>query len=368
MYKETVERQFKAADIEINGKRPWDIQVHDERFYKRLFLHRSLGLGESYMEKWWDCERIDLFIEKVSRSIGNNKITISFAMLWIKARLFNLQSPQGARKVIEEHYDLSNDLYMSFLDRYNQYTCGFFQETTDLNKAQEQKLELICKKLHLKREDRVLDIGCGWGGFAKYAAEHYGCRVVGITISDAQLAYAQKDTDGLPVEIRKQDYRDLSGEEFDKIVIIGMIEHVGYKNYEKLLKTVAGCLADDGLFLLHTIGRNDSASTGEPWSHKYIFPNGMLPSIKQIGEASEDVFVMEDWHNFGPYYVDTLLAWDANFQKNWLQIKKDYSETFFRMFRYYFNSFAGAFRARHIQLWQVVFSKGVTNRVYERVR
>ena len=206
------------------------------------------------------------------------------------------------------------------------------------------------------------------GGFAKYAAEHYGCKVVGITISDEQIKYAQKYVAGLPVDIRKQDYRDLSDEKFDKITMIGMIEHVGYKNYRKVMEVVGGCLADNGLFLLHTIGQNISSTTGNPWSDRYIFPNGMLPSIKQLGQASEGLFVMEDWHNFGPYYADTLLAWDANFQKNWPTIQEQYSETFYSIFRYYFNSFAGAFKARHIQLWQIVFSKGASNHVYERVR
>src|SRR5207247_100513 len=148
--------------------------------------------------------------------------------------------------VIEEHYDLSNELYMSFLDPYNQYTCGYFKNTTDLNQAQEQKLDLICRKLSLKQGDRVLDIGCGWGGFAKYAAENYGCNVVGITISDEQVSYAEEYTSGLPVEIRKQDYRDLRGEKFDKIVVIGMIEHVGYKNYRKLFEIIENSLTDEG--------------------------------------------------------------------------------------------------------------------------
>jgi cyclopropane-fatty-acyl-phospholipid synthase len=366
--KDVVQDVFQKADIKIDGTRPWDIQIHDERFYSRLLSYGSLGLGESYMEKWWDAERIDLLVEKLLRSHGNQKVTLPVILLALKARLFNLQSRAGARKVIDAHYDLSNDLYMSFLDPYNQYTCGYFKNTEELNTAQEQKLELICKKLQLKHGDRVLDIGCGWGGFAKYAAEYYGCIVTGITISDEQLAYAQDFTKGLPVTLRKQDYRDLKGEQFDKIVVIGMIEHVGYKNYGTLMRIVHDCLTENGLFLLHTIGRNDTSIAGEAWSHKYIFPNGMLPSVRQLGEATEQLFVMEDWHNFGPYYHKTLLAWDANLQKNRETITRDYSEMFYRMFRYYFNSFAGSFKARHIQLWQVVYSKGARDAVYETVR
>ena len=212
-----VEDRFKAAGVQINGPHDWDIQVHDERLYNRLVAHESLGLGESYMEKWWDCERVDLFIERLLRTEKNSKVTIPLIVSRLKALFLNLQSRTRARQVVDAHYDLGNDLYMSFLDPYNQYTCGYFKGTDDLNLAQEQKLELICKKLYLKRGDRVLDIGCGWGGFAKYAAEHYGCQVVGITISDEQIKYARQYVAGLPVEIRKQDYRDLVGEKLHSL-------------------------------------------------------------------------------------------------------------------------------------------------------
>ena len=363
-----VEDRFKAAGVQINGPHDWDIQVHDERLYNRLVAHESLGLGESYMEKWWDCERVDLFIERLLRTEKNSKVTIPLIVSRLKALFLNLQSRTRARQVVDAHYDLGNDLYMSFLDPYNQYTCGYFKGTDDLNLAQEQKLELICKKLYLKRGDRVLDIGCGWGGFAKYAAEHYGCQVVGITISDEQIKYARQYVAGLPVEIRKQDYRDLVGEKFDKITVIGMIEHVGYKNYRKMMEIISQCLHDSGLFLLHTIGHNKTSVTGEFWLDKYIFPNGMVPSIKQIGQATEGIFAVEDMHNFGPYYHNTLRAWDNNFGENWPVIQSNYPETFYRMFRYYFNSCAGAFKARRLQLWQVVFSKGTSDKVYECVR
>ncbi|HEY4510946.1 MAG TPA: cyclopropane fatty acyl phospholipid synthase [Candidatus Paceibacterota bacterium] len=367
--KEVVKKMFTSAGIEIGGKKAWDILVHDERFYRRVLAYGSLGLGESYMDKWWDCDRIDLCIEKILRSGKSEKIKrLPLIYFSIKSRLFNLQSKGGARTVMREHYNLSNALYMSFLDSRNQYTCGFFQGTNDLDKAQEQKLDLICRKLHLQSGDRVLDIGCGWGGFAKYAAEKYGCTVVGITLSDAQIAYARAYVTGLPVEIRKQDYRDLAGEQFSKIVSVGMMEHVGYKNYRIFMEIVRSCLSQNGLFLLHAIGQNTTSTRGNAWSDKYIFPHGMLPSLKQITAASEGVFVMEDWHNFGPYYHKTLLAWDKNFQQNWPQLQSHYSETFYRMFRYYFNSFAGAFKARHIQLWQIVFSKGEYDKVYHYVR
>ena len=365
--KKTIMNLLKKADIHVNGNRPWDIQVYNTKFYARVFAGGSLALGESYMEKWWECERLDLFFEKLLRAKIREKFNLNLRILRLKSRLFNMQSLIRSKKVTDEHYDLDNEIYMAFLDVYNQYTCGYFEKTKDLNTAQEQKLDLICKKLYLKENDRVLDIGCGWGGFAKYATQKYGCHVTGITISDQQIKYAQKYTDGLPVEIIKQDYRFLKGQ-FDKIVSVGMIEHVGYKNYRKIMRIVSRCLKKDGLFLLHTIGQNETSVAGNPWTDKYIFPNGMLPSIQQIGKATENLLVMEDWHNFGPYYYDTLTAWDHNFLKNRPKLKGNYPEKFFRMWRYYFLSYAGAFKARHLQLWQIVFSKGNDDKVYQPIR
>lgn len=361
---------LEKADIRIGGDRPWDIRVLDERLYGRVLAHGSLGLGEAYMEGWWECDRVDLFIERLLRAGKRaNEVTLSFIWLSIKMRLFNLQSRRGARRVIGAHYDLSNELYASFLDPRMQYSCAYFKDTEDLDTAQEQKLDLICRKLQLKPSDRLLDIGCGWGGLARYAHERFGCTVVGITLSHEQARYAREQVAGLPIEIRVQDYRDLpSHERYDKIVSVGMFEHVGVKNYRTLFEIVAKALEDDGLFLLHTIGQNASIRTGNPWVEKYIFPGGMLPSVAQIGKACEELFVVEDWHNFGPYYHQTLRAWDLRFQEHWGRVKGERSETFYRMFRYYFNSFAGAFKARRIQLWQVVLSKGGQDSVYQAVR
>jgi cyclopropane-fatty-acyl-phospholipid synthase len=245
---------------------------------------------------------------------------------------------------------------MSFLDPYNQYTCGYISDTEELNTAQEKKLQLICDKLQLKPTDRVLDIGCGWGGFCKYAAETIGCQVAGVSISNEQIAYAKDFCKGLPVDIQKKDYRDLNGT-YDKILICGMIEHVGYKNYRRIMKKVYELLPDHGLFLLHTIGNSTSMHNTDPWIAKYIFPNSMIPSVTQLTGAAEGLFVMEDWHNFGIHYVSTLKAWCKNFEKNWDSIRNTYGDRFFRMWRYYLLSCAGYFDSRKGQLWQVVFSK-----------
>lgn len=348
---------LEAADIRVGGKRPWDVQVHDERLYDRVLAQGTLGLGEAYMDGWWDAEALDETATRFILAGGDRKVSKTLGNVWrlLSSKLINMQTRRRAQKVALEHYDLDNELYAAFLDPYNQYTCGYFKDTDDLNKAQEQKLDLICRKLQLKKEDRVLDIGSGWGGFSRFAAEHYGCHVTGISISGEQVKYAQEFTRGLPVEIKKLDYRDLTGQ-FDKILICGMIEHVGYKNYREIFEVVRRVLAPNGLFLLHTIGRNDSATASDPWFDKYIFPNSMLPSVVQIAKASEGLFVMEDWHNFGAYYDLTLRAWWRNFEAAWPKLKHKYDERFYRMWRYYLLSLPGSFRARDTQLWQVVFS------------
>ena len=367
--KDEIQGLLLQAGIKINGPDPWDIQVHNTNFYQRFISKGSLGLGESYMDGWWDAEQLDQFFYRILKKNLDNQIKITFdrILMYSRSMIFNMQSRNRSKKVIREHYDLDNDLYMSFLDPYNQYTCGYFKDTESLNEAQENKLDLICKKLHIKPDDKVLDIGCGWGGFAKFAAERYGCQVTGITISNRQLEYAEEYCKGLPVQIVKKDYRDLN-QTFDKILICGMIEHVGYKNYKTIIKVVHKCLSRSGLFLLHTIGRNTSTKSSDPWISKYIFPNSMLPSIKQISKAAEGHFMIEDLHNFGIYYVQTLQAWMENFDRNWDKIKSRYDERFYRMWKYYLLSCAGAFEARSIQLWQFVLSVSGVEGGYQSVR
>ncbi|MDO8470221.1 MAG: cyclopropane fatty acyl phospholipid synthase [bacterium] len=366
--KATVEELLKRADIAVNGDAPWDIRVHDERFYDRVLSEGSLGLGESYLDGWWDVPRLDEFFCRVLAA-GLDRAVASWRNVaaYLRASLVNLQSRRRGTRVAREHYDLSPALYESFLDPYNQYTCGYFKDTNDLNVAQERKLDLICRKLHLVPADRVLDIGCGWGGFAKYAAERFGCRVVGITISDEQAKYAQAYTGGLPVEIRKQDYRDLSGT-FDKVLVCGMIEHVGYKNYRRIMEIVREHLTANGLFLLHTIGGNKSVTHTDSWINRYIFPNSMVPSVHQLAAAAEGLFTTEDWHNFSASYDKTLMAWHRNFTANWGRIKDGYDERFRRMWTYYLLSSAGSFRARKNQLWQIVLSPYGVPGGYQSVR
>jgi cyclopropane-fatty-acyl-phospholipid synthase len=353
-----IRKLLEPINVEVDGNNPWDIQVHNPNFYSRVLQEASLGLGESYMDGWWDCEALDELFFRILKGNLGSKVTGNWkiAAQVLKARLFNQQTRSRALKVGEVVYDLGNDLYSAMLDKRLNYTCGYWKNAATLDEAQEAKLDLVCKKIGLKPGLRVLEFGCGWGSFASFAAEKYGAHVVGVTISREQLAFAQEVCKGLPVELYFQDYREVQGK-YDAIISIGMLEHVGYKNYATYMQVVERCLKEDGIALIHCIGSNQTVTSADPWTNKYIFPNGMLPSIAQLGAAMEPSFVMEDWHNYGPDYIPTLLAWNANFEKAWPNLKDKYGERFRRMWRYYLLNSAGAFKARAQQLWQIVFTR-----------
>ncbi|HEV56980.1 MAG TPA: cyclopropane fatty acyl phospholipid synthase [Phycisphaerales bacterium] len=357
---------LNRADIRVNGTRPWDIRVHNPRMAQRTVTQANLGLGEAYMDGDWDCDALDQFFDRILRTRLDRAVSpLRLVFHALRFRLLNLQTSKRAFQVGEQHYDIGNDLYRAMLDERLTYTCGYWEQATTLEEAQEAKLDLICRKLDLQPGQRVLDIGCGWGSFAKFAAERYGVQVVGITISREQATLARELCAGLPVEIRVQDYRDVR-ERFDHLVSVGMFEHVGRKNFREYMEVAARCLRGDGLFLLHTIGKNLTRSTPDPWIDKYIFPNGDLPSLTQISQSVEDVFVIEDVHSFGPDYDRTLMAWHENFEAAWPTLRDSYGERFYRMWKYYLLSCAGAFRSRGIQLWQFVLSREGVRGGYRR--
>ena len=366
---------LESADVRLNGDRPWDVQVHDDRIYARILREGTLGMGEAYMDKWWDCEQIDRLVNRIYRK-GMDHHLLKVSGLLISALIIRIgmklsllldrQSRKQAREVGEQHYDIGNELYQAMLDKRMNYTCAYWRGASDLDQAQENKLRLVCEKLNLQPGMRILDIGCGWGGFAAYAAKHYQVEVVGVTISENQLSLGQEMCSGLPVELRFQDYRDID-ETFDAVVSLGMFEHVGWKNYRHYMEKVSELLRDKGLFLMQTIGNKTSTLHGDAWLNRYIFPHGMLPSVKQIGEAAEDCLVVEDWQNFGGYYDKTLMAWHERFNRHWPAFKHKYSDRFRRMWNFYLLTCAGLFRARSIFLWQIVFSKNGTAGVYQRI-
>jgi cyclopropane-fatty-acyl-phospholipid synthase len=370
---QAVRRLLESADVVIDGDRPWDVRVNDPRLYRRVAREGLLGLGEAYLDGWWDCDALDQLFDRCLRAGLPDRIPPTRAAVgsYLWQTFTNPQRPGLSRRNVESHYHTGTDVFQATLDERLMYTCGYWRRADTLAAAQEAKLELICRKLRLRPGQRVLDIGSGWGGFARYAAEQHGVEVVGVTISSEQAAYAVDACRGLPVEIRLQDYREVTGT-FDHVVSVGTLEHIGPKNYRTFMEVAHRCLRDDGLFLLHFLsGRTSFPSLGDTellWITKYIFPGGVMPSMKQVAGAAERRFVVEDVHNFGSDYDPTLMAWFANFERNWPSLEAKYGPRFYRMWKYYLLSCAGAFRARRYQLYQFVFSKGGVRGGYESVR
>jgi len=355
-YKQRLRTWLHKADIRIDGDRPWDLRVRNADFYSRIIRGGSLAVGESYVDGWWDCDQLDEFFARVLRERLDKRFhTLVNRLYNLKGLFLNRQTSARSFQVVRRHYDLGNKLYRAMLDKRMIYSCAYWRGANDLDQAQEVKLDLICRKLQLEPGMRVLDIGCGWGGAARFLARHYGVQVVGLTISREQAAMAREYCRGLPVEIRLRDYHALD-ERFERIYSIGMFEHVGYRNYRSYMQIIRRCLDDRGLFLLQTIAGNKSLHSTDPWIERYIFPNSMLPSAKQIGRAFEGLFVLEDWHGFGAHYDRTLMQWYANFEAAWDGLRADYSEQFHRMWRYYLLVSAGSFRARSNQVWQILLS------------
>jgi cyclopropane-fatty-acyl-phospholipid synthase len=368
---EILVRLAEQADVRFNGDRPWDIQVKDRRLFDQVTRRGSVGFGESYMDGAWESQQLDETFHKLLRAGLSGEVSLvaklRFLAYFLKSVLLNRQSRRRAFQVGEHHYDVSNDVYAAMLDPTMSYSCGYWKDAADLDAAQLAKLRLTCDKLELAPGMRLLDIGCGWGGLARFAAENYGVAVEGITVSQEQHRLAEERCRGLPVAIKLMDYREVAGR-FDRVVSVGMFEHVGPKNYPAYFGMVDRVLADDGLFLLHTIGNYDTFHTTDAWIDKYIFPNGKIPSARQITSAIEPRFIIEDWHNFGQDYDLTLMAWWLRFDAAWPSLQDKYGTRFYRMFKYYLHACAGYFRAREGQLWQIVLSKRTRRAVYRSIR
>lgn len=362
---ERFRKLLAQADVEIGGHRPWDLQVHEPDTARRVLAHGSLGLGESYVDGWWDCAAVDVFIDRILRVGLNDAVRSPDALLLaIEARLFNRQSLGRAWEVARQHYDLGNDFFAAMLDPEMVYSCGYWATHgelagADLAGAQRAKLELVCRKLGLSPGMRLLDIGCGWGGLLRWAASHHGARCSGLTNSREQALWAESRSVGLPVQILLGDWRNLDAEAggpFDRIASVGLFEHVGHANYRRFFEAMREQLKPDGLMLLHCIGKNQRGRSVDPWIEKYIFPNGEVPALAEIADACAGLFVIEDVQNFGADYDRTLMAWHARFEAAWPGFADRYGPRFERMWRYYLLSSAGSFRARHNQLWQLVLS------------
>jgi len=364
--------------VATNGRRPWDIAVHDERFYRQVLMHGTLGLGESYVNGLWNCEDLQAFFVRVISGRQEGKVPrwlgLASRMAGSLAGALNRQTRTRATRVVEVHYDLNPHLFEAMLGQTMAYTCAYWPSAETIDDAQRDKFDLICRKLRLKPGDRVLDIGCGFGSFARFAAGEYGCEVVGVTLSPAQAEYARRFCANLPVRVHVCDYRDLHvylGEgRFDSVVSVGMFEAVGRRNFRTYMEVVHRALKDRGLWLLHTIGADEWAV--EPWLARHIFPNGELPELGQIDGAVRGLFNIEDLHNFGTDYARTLAVWDERFRAHWSDIRRldvsVFTDRFFRTWTYYLACCAASFRSRNIQLWQVVMSKGCLSEGYRSVR
>jgi cyclopropane-fatty-acyl-phospholipid synthase len=354
-----IEELFGKADIRIDGDRPSDIRVHDPNFFARVLADGDLGMGESYVDGWWDCDAVDEMAAKFIRADLHRESykSLRLVLYAIRIKLSDIGKPSKAFEVGRRHYDLGNDLFREVLDSRMVYSCGYWKDAATLDEAQTNKLDLVCRKLQLQPGMRVLEIGCGWGGWAKFAAERYGVEVVGLTVSKEQQAYAREVCAGLPVDIRLQDYREID-EKFDRVVSIAMFEAVGHRYYRTFMKVVDRCLKDDGLFVLHTIVSNVHTGPEQArWLNEYIFPNGELPSLAQITRSVEELFVVEAAHHFGDDYARTLDAWHQNFVQHWPALRDVYGDPFFRLWTFYLRISRGIFLSRLAHVWQFVFSK-----------
>ncbi len=347
-----------TADITIDGERPWDLRVKEPRAYERILRDGSIGFGEAFMDGWLDCERMDEFAYRAYRADLARRLETRTALFEaLKVRINPFGSRSRSFEIGEKHYDTGNDLFEIMLDGYLVYSCGYSLRARTLDSAQLDKLELICRKLQLEPGMRVLDIGCGFGGLARYAAERHGVSVVGITVSTQQIELGKRSCAGLPVEFRLTDYRDLD-EAFDRVVSVGMFEHVGRRYYRDFFAACDRCLKPAGIFLLHTVGYQNEEAIN-PWYDKYVMPGVEFPTIANIANGTGPDLVLQDFHAWdGSHYDRTLMAWFERFHGGWGRLEDRYGERFYRMWKLYLQGCAGAFRAGRMRVWQLVYSKG----------
>ncbi len=341
------------------------ITIKTEKVFKDMMGQLSLGFGENYIEGNIEIEGDMLQILRMETMPHLKKIKPSLRVLKDIAinRLFTLNSIKQSKDNIEAHYDLGNDFYKLFLDESFTYSCGYFKDwdNNTLEDAQNNKYELILRKLNIKNRDKIVDIGCGWGGFLIYAAQKSDIKGIGCTISKNQYEYAKEKIKDLHldnrIEVVYEDYRNLSGT-FDKFISIGAYEHIG-KNYAFMFfEKVRKILREGGTGLLHTIGHNEPMQT-DPFTTKYVFPGGYLPSLEElVRRLRHSGFYTIDVENLRPHYAKTIENWIERFQSNIDRVKEMFDEKFIRLWWLYLNGAEEGFKYGDCQLYQIVFSKG----------
>jgi cyclopropane-fatty-acyl-phospholipid synthase len=363
-----IERLLEGSGVALDGTEPWDIRVVDPRMFARTLAQGSLGFGDAYVDGWWNTDDLPGCLERLILHGADRRSGRKLRrVLAARHRLWNVQNGAGGWAVGRRHYDLGDDLFSAMLGARLVYSCAYWAEARDLDAAQLAKLDLVCRKLQLAPGMRVLDIGCGWGEALKFAAERYGVRGVGVTVSTEQAETARRLCGDLPIEIRLADYRSLD-EPFDRIFSIGMFEHVGFRNHATYFDVARRCLDSQGLFLLHTIGTQTGLRTPDPWMERYIFPNSAIPRLDDLVAAAAPRFVIADLHNFGLDYVRTLEAWRQNFDAAWPRLEPRYGAEFHRLWHYYLGASIASFRAGRNHLWQFVLAPPGRRAIYRSVR
>lgn len=381
MFKAMLAPRFAASGIQIldrdhAGAVPEaSIVVHDPRFYRRTVLASTLGLADAYANRDFETPDLETLLTLLAAHARNAREKafaedrlppMQHPLAWwlqVLCRSTDQQSPRRSKRVGRNHYDLSVSMYERMLGPSMAYSCGYWNEDArNLDEAQFNKYELLCRKLGLKRGMRILEIGCGWGGFAAYAIKKYDVTVVGVSISKRQIAYIQSRHAELceagALDVRFMDYRDIPRdfpEAFDAAVSIGMFEHVGPRHYDAYMRVAWRALKPGGKFLLHTIVGNGGI---DPFVWYRVFIGGVLPMEWQVARVAKRYFVLENLENFGYDYYLTLNAWRENYKKAYQQLNESPDERESRFWEFYLTFCAVLFKVRLLQLNQYVFSRG----------
>ncbi len=345
--------------------------IKNPDFYDRVVRDGSLGMGESYMEGWWDAEGDDI-VSAIGIIISNQlektiRVSPSLMLSAASTKIFANVSRVRSKSNIQQHYDVGNDFYELFLDENMAYTCGYQKDPNDtIEDMQNQKHERVARKLGLKAGESMVDLGCGFGGMLRYGAKNFGIKGMGVTLSEGQYEWANKkmQEEGLHDNIRVElkDYRDMTGT-FDHVVSIGLAEHTWQRGYETFIGKISELLKEGGVGLVHTIGvTSPPHETTDAWINRYIFPDGRLPRLEElIEEMRRAGLTVGHVENFKLHYAETLRHWKEKFNKNRATIKAmapEYNEEFLRMWDYYLQVCEAGFRYGELQLYQILFCKG----------